>query len=424
MLNFPLAEPKPAATAANDNDPTKAGKFTVTLFEELGTAKPKSWIVKGVRAAGEFSYTVAKPGGGKSVIEGDIAYHIAAGRDWHGHKVEQGLAVYFAAERKKLQEYRAMALRQQYGDNDIPLVIVGGKPDLTSNITDAKAMAIIIEVLEKHYGLPCRHVTIDTLARSFGGGDQNAGKDMMAFVRSVDHLMERFPTAHVNAIHHEGWETGRSKGAIDLDGAVDASFKVTKTGDTFKLICDGTNDGVEGDILSFTMRSVDLGEDEDGEPISAPIVVQAADIPAMAAKAKSVQAQAESDAMAIITELAVGGHPVGGGMWMAKYRELFPDEKPNTVESRWKRAVRALEDDGRVHPSGRPKVYTLAGVHDGVQAPDALAPCTNDPSDRQGAKVQVHLPFRGCTNAPAPAEGLDDDELTDGDNPVFLHGAA
>ena len=419
------------AKADNQND-QKVGKFIVTRFRDLGKAKPKPYIVKGVRAAGEASYTVAKPGGGKSVIEGDIAYHIATGREWHGHKVEKGLAVYFAAERKQLQERRAMALRKHYGDEDadVPLVIIGGKPNLTDDKrVDATAMVQLVRELEKEYGLPCRHITIDTLMRTFGGKNQNASEDMSKFVHSIDLLMESVPTAHVNAVHHEGWETGRQKGSIDLDGAVDASFQVRKSGGTFTLACDGANDGEEGDILSFTMQSIDLGMDEDGKPITGPIVVKSADVVVLPKEhSEKVQEKAEREAMEIITELAAGGHPVGGGVWLAKFRETDPDAKEETMKKRWERAVRALEKAGRVQSSGKPKVYTLpegqeVGTSEG-HVPEEVVPCPSDPSDRLGTKGQGQPPFRGCPNVPVPAEGLNDDVFTEDDIPAFPRKAA
>lgn len=413
------------AKAANQND-QKIGKFTVTRFRDLGHARPKKHIVKGVRAAGEASYTAAKPGCGKSVIETDIAYHIAAGREWHGRKVVRGLAVYFAAERKALTDRRVMALQQHYGDFDIPLVVIGGKPNLTDDKRiDVTNMVQIIRGLEKEYFLPCRHVTIDTLARTFGGKDQNAAADMMKYISSIDIMMEALPEAHINVIHHEGHDTGRAKGAIDLDGAVDVSFRVTHSGGTYKLICDGANDGVEGDVLCFTMRSVTLGTDEDGEPITAPVVVRATDVAGLVANTKTVQAKAETDAMTIITELASGGHPVGGGLWLAKYQELYPDDNPRTVKSRWDRAVKALEAGGRVHSSGKPKVYALDEMQildaSEMQAFNASASASSDPSDERDAKMQMHPLSKGCINASASAVG---DELTEDQIPAFLRGAA
>lgn len=350
------------ARLADNQNNQKIGKFTVTRFRDLGRAKPKPVVVKGVRYADEISYMVAKPGGGKSVLETDICYHIATGRDWHGHKVEQGLVVYFAAERKALQDRRVMAYRKHYGDErkDVPLVVIGGTPNLTDDRRqDAQEMVKIIKALEVEYSMPCRCITIDTLARTFGGRDQNLGQDMMRYVHNIDLLKETFPSAHTSVIHHEGWETGRAKGGIDFDGAVDASFRITKNSDTYKLICDGANDGVEGDVLSFTMRSVDLGVDEDGEPITAPVVIPAPNIADLVQATETKQAKAEADAMDIFLDLSAGGHSVGGGMWLAKFRETEPEANERTMQSRWHRAVKALEKAGRVSSSGSPKVYAL-----------------------------------------------------------------
>ena len=64
---------------------------------------------------------------------------------------------------------------------------------------------------------------MDTLSRTFGGGDQNKAQDMGKFVRAVDTIVEK-TGAHVTVIHHTPWEQERAKGAIDLDGAVDVPF--------------------------------------------------------------------------------------------------------------------------------------------------------------------------------------------------------
>src|ERR1700738_4368535 len=77
-------------------------RFQVTWFDEVNQSTAKEEILQGVLGAGEFSLFVAKPGTAKSVLVGDIGCHIAAGLEWHGRKVKQGLVVFFAAERKRL----------------------------------------------------------------------------------------------------------------------------------------------------------------------------------------------------------------------------------------------------------------------------------------------------------------------------------
>lgn len=254
--------------------PAKKERFELTWFDAIEEGKPKETILKGWLGVGEFTTISGLPGTGKSVVSTDLACHIAAGMDWHGIKVQQGLVVYVAAERKKLTERRMMAFRKHHGVKDVPLLVVGGMMDFTRDTKDADEIIKIIRHAETITGQRCVWVIIDTLTRVFGAGDQNASKDMVKFVRSCDHILTE-TKAHVTAIHHSSWNGERGKGAIDLDGAVDASFMVKKDGNKHRLVCDGTNDGEDGDVLAFTMKSVEIGVNEDGEPTTAPVVVPA-----------------------------------------------------------------------------------------------------------------------------------------------------
>lgn len=273
-------ESQPEDIVADEQQPTteqpkkKRERFELTWFDEIEEGKPKETILKNWLGVGEFTTISGLPGTGKSVVTTDLACHIAAGMDWHGQKVRQGLVVYVAAERKKLTERRMMAFRKHHDKHNVPLLVVGGMLDFTRDTKDADEIIGVIRTAETVTGMKCVWVIIDTLTRVFGAGDQNASKDMVKFVRSCDQILTE-TGAHVTAIHHSSWNGERGKGAIDLDGAVDASFMVKKDGNKHRLVCDGTNDGEEGDVLAFTMKSVELGIGEDGEPTTAPVVVPA-----------------------------------------------------------------------------------------------------------------------------------------------------
>src|ERR1700724_169042 len=120
---------------------TKKPRFQITRFDDVNQSVAKEYVVQGMIGAGEFSLFVAKPGTAKSVLVGDIGCHIAAGMEWHGRKVKQGLVVFFAAERKKLTERRVAAWRKKHGVTNIPFAVVGGKLDMTTGLIDAKALA-------------------------------------------------------------------------------------------------------------------------------------------------------------------------------------------------------------------------------------------------------------------------------------------
>jgi AAA domain len=112
------------------------------MVRHVDQSAAKEEILQGVLGAGEFSLFVAKPGTAKSVLVGDIGCHIAAGMDWHGRKVKEGLVVFYTAERKRLTERRVAAWRKKHGVTNIPFVLVGGKLDMTTGLIDAKTLAM------------------------------------------------------------------------------------------------------------------------------------------------------------------------------------------------------------------------------------------------------------------------------------------
>ncbi|WP_168271537.1 AAA family ATPase [Rhizobium leguminosarum] len=322
-------------------------RFSVDWFGDLDEDTPKETIVKGVFGVNEFTLLSGKPGSGKSVITTDMACHVAAGMDWHGRKVKQGLVVYVAAERRDLTKRRMRAFRKHHGIGHVPLAVVGGRLDMTSTISDAEALAASIRELEEDCGHKCVWIIVDTLTRTFGPGDQNQSKDMSKFVLSCDTLRENVTGSHVTVIHHTGWQGDRGKGAIDLDGAVDASFLVKKEAGGYLLECDGTNDGEEGVVTHFRMEGVQVGTDEDGEPTMAPVVITHDGKTAgehLVAKLKGHNAKA----LDILRGLGDDGSSVPQGLWRSAFYGEYSGVDTNILKSRFKRAKDSLVDDGLV----------------------------------------------------------------------------
>lgn len=352
----------------SDESVRNGSRFDITWFDDIEEQLPKSYVLQDVLGEGEFSVLVGLPGTGKSVIATDIAAHVAAGKDWHGRPVRKGLVVYVAAERRALTERRLAAFRAFHGVADVPLAVVSGRLDMTADLADARDLATAVRHLEEESGEDCVLIVIDTLTRVFGGGDQNASKDMGRFVQAVDEL-GRLTNAHILVIHHSPWNEKRGKGAIDLDGAVDLSLFVKKEGDVCSLSCDGSNDGEEGELLRFRMQGVEVGRTDDGKATEAPVVV-----PATGNLAGRVHPPAERKAsvsevaLAALAEAvdrdgmdAVGAHFPAGvtrvvteDAWRAAFYDTMPDEvMQDTRKKRFQRATRKLIEAGDVCKIGQ-----------------------------------------------------------------------
>jgi RecA-family ATPase len=104
---------------------------------------------------------------------------------------------------------------------------------------------------------------LDTVARTFGDGDENATQDMNAYVGAIDHIREA-TGAHVALIHHGTKDGAMSRGSGALVAAADLVVKVEKHagGNHAKVQC--AKDDAEGDVLPFRLRSIQLPAERDG----------------------------------------------------------------------------------------------------------------------------------------------------------------
>jgi hypothetical protein len=112
-------------------------------------------------------------------------------------------------------------------------------------------------------------VVIDTLARSFGAGDENTVKDMTKCIRNLDAIREA-TQATILVIHHSGKDASKgARGSSALLGAADTEieiadrhFRTTKQRDMPLLPAD----------IRFDLQSVDLGLNRTGQQMSSCVV--------------------------------------------------------------------------------------------------------------------------------------------------------
>jgi hypothetical protein len=106
-------------------------------------------------------------------------------------------------------------------------------------------------------GLSPGLIIIDTLARNFGGGDENSAKDMNTFVAGLDKLKNEFPNASVLVVHHSGKDSGRGpRGNSALFAAADTVMRLNKSGGLLKLICEKQKDAEEFKSIPLILKPV------------------------------------------------------------------------------------------------------------------------------------------------------------------------
>jgi len=333
-----------------------------TLLRDIEDAPRKNWLMSGLLGEGELSFVYGPPGCGKSVVVADMAAHVAAGREWRGHRVRKGSVLYVAAERAGLVKRRLAAWRKHHGIGDAPIAVVAGSFDLWSSRRDAESLIEIARDLEAETGEPVRWIVIDTVAQVLPGGDENSAKDMSALAANLSWIQSH-TGAHVTGVHHvPHGDASRMRGSGVLLGAADTTLSVENddtTGiRTLKVRkANDAPDNPDKTRTMFSLMAVRLGVDQEtGEVTTAPVVVDP-DRPDMARTNETVRlSRAEEMALKALGEVI---HVAG---------EALPDrfgvrgDLRGVSEERWRSCCYRSQISGGVKQDSKRTAFNRASI--------------------------------------------------------------
>lgn len=258
--------------SANVNDWAKPGdrkgKLWVEWWQDAQPDLNQPFLIDDVLDLGTMAVTYGDSNVGKTYIVLDQARCIAAGVDWNGHKVKQGLVVYIAAEGGRGFRKRIAAFRKHYGAEQLPFALVPCPIDLFGAPGDTGALVRLIKDAEAHTGQTCVMVVVDTLARAMGGGDENTSLDMGKLVGHCDKI--RAATgATVNLIHHTGKDKAKgARGSSALRAATDTEIEV----DAGVVSVQKQRDMAKAEAMNFQLTTVEIGTRTDGRAVTACVV--------------------------------------------------------------------------------------------------------------------------------------------------------
>ncbi|MBO6905800.1 MAG: AAA family ATPase, partial [Parvibaculum sp.] len=127
-------------------------------------------------------------------------------------------------------------------------------------------------------GTPPDIIVIDTLSRALAGGNENDSGDMGRLVMAAERIRET-TGATVLAVHHSGKDQANgARGHSLLRGAVDFEIETRKRGDlSAEIVLHKQKDGDAGLSLNVDMVSVELGHDDDGDPVTSLVPIKGDD---------------------------------------------------------------------------------------------------------------------------------------------------
>ena len=232
------------------------------------------FLVDQMLERGSLAMIFGKPASGKSFLAVDLAASIATGRAFQGLKTQKGDVVYIAGEgyRGLKRRFNAWFKYHDVGPEEIRVMISRSAVNFRD---EEAAKALENELIRaRESGLAPVLFIVDTLARNYGGGDENSNSDMGKFISVIDQFNVKFGCATL-IIHHSGHgENQRARGASALRGALDAEFSCLKDRSAILVQCTKMKDTEEPKDLAMNLKSVELGVAKDGKRISSAVLIR------------------------------------------------------------------------------------------------------------------------------------------------------
>jgi len=325
----------------------------------------KEWAVKGIFPIQGISAVYGPSGSGKSFLCIELAAAIQEGKPFFDLKTKQTDVIIIGLEGESGYKVRYDAWKT-INVRDIPFKTVLRQ---SFNVTIDKDVADLAEAVPKG----CV-VIIDTMNQSAPTIDENASKDMGSVIRGLKQL-QTLTKGLVIIVHHTGKnETRGLRGHSSLHAAMDAEIEVQGDPESPKKSFKTTKvkDGAAGKSFPFELIPIDLGEDEDGEPITSCYVKPT---PSVELRKTTTGTLGENQkiAMEVIDELlkANGDLAEGEDGWQLIYAEVREDiaDRLTQVEkkrrsSRSKEALTGLINNGYYRHEGD---FLLPGLTDRSQ---------------------------------------------------------
>lgn len=280
----------PLAPAA----PDYVSKFGAVTWAHMGDPGPQhEYLVEDLITRGELSMLAGPSGSGKSFLAIDLAMSVARGLDWMGRRVERGGVIYQAGESALgVRRRRLPAYSTHHGltaADDVPFILLPAAVDLYGNADHVTALIAEIKHWSTRLSAPLELVVIDTFSAATPGADENSAKDMTVVLARCERIRKETGAA-VLIVHHMNAAGEKPRGHTSIFANLDSvlicrkaeigegkSTVVAKDADrreVRELSIAKAKDGEATAKFRFVLRSVDIGSNKYGKPITSCVVAE------------------------------------------------------------------------------------------------------------------------------------------------------
>lgn len=258
-------------------EPPKTHKhvdFTDLVKRPLDT----SYLIKNLLGKRGVSMLYGPPKVGKSLVALELASSIASGEKFAGRMTKSsGLVVYVLMEGQSGLERRVKALDRHRGRDHSRLKFLPYIYNLYNNATEensgTQTLLRDLRAISAEFNLPIDLVVIDMLVLASGGAKENSDELMVVWKNIVG--LEAALKSHFMVQHHTGKDASKgARGFSGSEGIVETTLVLDrdKRGKVFLYPHLQRNFEIDGRGMEVVVKSIHLGDDEDGEPVTGAVV--------------------------------------------------------------------------------------------------------------------------------------------------------
>ncbi|SOC37062.1 AAA domain-containing protein [Rhizobium subbaraonis] len=258
-------------------------RFHAVTWADMDKPGPEhEWLIKGILTRAEVGMCAGPSKSGKSFLVIDAALAIARGTSWFGRRVVKGGVIYQAGEGQKGLKKRIRAYREDNGispADPLDFVLLPARIDLYHSDDHTDALIEECRHWAGTFRAPLELIVIDTWATATPGANENDGKDVSVVLQRAAKLSQATGAA-VLIVHHMNADGSKVRGHTSILGNLENVLIVRQceglrddAGRQIReAVVDKNKDGEDGARFRFTLRSVQIGADEDGDPITSCVV--------------------------------------------------------------------------------------------------------------------------------------------------------
>ena len=307
-------------------------RFELLSVSDLSRLPEPEWLIEGLFEQEAQVVLFGPPEKGKTFLALDWALCIATGKPWQQRAVARGPVLYVLTEGLRGMKRRIKAWEQAFATQAPPdFFFLRGDPQLKV-AGDVEAVLAVANSRNLHPKL----VVLDTLAKTFVGGEENSAKEMGEWLAGAARL-QRETGASVLIVHHTTRPKGNNskkaqeRGSSSLRGAVDTMATLQEAAGVLTLSCEKQKDHEHFAPVFLRREGVQLGSGA-----TSAVLLDAAAPELLATRGPSL--------VALEALVAMPSQRASSSDWMAA---TLRNGKP-VAETTFHRYRRALLDEGLV----------------------------------------------------------------------------